>query len=208
MLSCTDYFRRRSSHLDDVDEDEHDLSWGNSVYNVKFDERTHYSNFGHRYWFYLQDAVDNVPEYLVHWDPFVKYVVTSAPACQLSDEISLSSLSFFLLSASFSPLLLDIRLAAEYGLLPIYKEPFGEVFQESEKKEFKQLLIHMKVMNEEGESNMTEDQWDAASESLLPYSHFPVLTFLPMQTSTSPSRSRSASTPISYLYPYSYCSST
>ncbi|KAL1755332.1 mRNA capping enzyme-domain-containing protein [Schizophyllum commune] len=114
------------SHLDDVDEDEHDLSWGNSVYNVKFDERTHDSNFGHRYWFYLQDAVDNVPEYLVHWDPFVK-------------------------------------LAAEYGLLPIYKEPFGEVFQESEKKEFKQLLIRMKVMNEEGESNMTEDQWDAAN---------------------------------------------
>ncbi|KAI5826034.1 hypothetical protein K523DRAFT_312160 [Schizophyllum commune Tattone D] len=113
------------SHLDDVDEDDHDLSWGNTVYNVKFDERTHDSNFGHRYWFYLQDAVDNVPEYLVHWDPFVK-------------------------------------LAEEYGLLPIYKEPFGEVFQESE-KEFRQLLIRMKVMNEEGESNMTEDQWDAAN---------------------------------------------
>ena len=81
--------------------------------------------------------------------------------------------SFFFLH-HFSPLLLDIRLAAEYGLLPIYKEPFGEVFQESEKKEFKQLLIRMKVMNEEGESNMTEDQWDAASESLLPCSHFPL----------------------------------
>ena len=83
-------------------------------------------------------------------------------------------LSFFLLSASFFPLFPDFRLAAEYGLLPIYKEPFGEVFQESEKKEFKQLLIRMKVMNEEGESNMTEDQWDAASESLLPCSHFPL----------------------------------
>lgn len=30
--------------------------------------------FGHRYWFYLQDAVDDVPEYVVHWDNFVQYV--------------------------------------------------------------------------------------------------------------------------------------
>jgi mRNA (guanine-N7-)-methyltransferase len=28
--------------------------------------------FGHKYWFYLQDAVENVPEYIVKWDEFVQ----------------------------------------------------------------------------------------------------------------------------------------
>jgi hypothetical protein len=26
--------------------------------------------FGHRYWFYLKDAVEDVPEYIVHWQNF------------------------------------------------------------------------------------------------------------------------------------------
>jgi mRNA (guanine-N7-)-methyltransferase len=50
------------------------LSFGNSVYRVTFDS---YQGplYGHRYVFHLEDAVENVPEYVVYWDSFVEYVV-------------------------------------------------------------------------------------------------------------------------------------
>ncbi|TFY52973.1 hypothetical protein EVJ58_g9712 [Rhodofomes roseus] len=53
-------------------EDSKDLSFGNSVYTIRFEERTQRPLFGHRYWFFLRDAVDNVPEYVVHWETFVQ----------------------------------------------------------------------------------------------------------------------------------------
>lgn len=47
-------------------------AWGNSVYRITFDsaegERPVY---GDRYQFFLQDAVDDVPEYVVRWDNFL-----------------------------------------------------------------------------------------------------------------------------------------
>ncbi|KAJ3891371.1 mRNA capping enzyme-domain-containing protein [Lentinula edodes] len=48
-----------------------DLSFGNAVYKVRFESREHSGFFGHKYWFFLQDAVQDVPEFLVHWDNFV-----------------------------------------------------------------------------------------------------------------------------------------
>ncbi|KAH9923971.1 mRNA capping enzyme-domain-containing protein [Epithele typhae] len=48
-----------------------DLSWGNAVYRIRFEDRAARPVFGHRYWFFLQDAVDDVPEYVVHWENFV-----------------------------------------------------------------------------------------------------------------------------------------
>ncbi|KPV75839.1 uncharacterized protein RHOBADRAFT_52859 [Rhodotorula graminis WP1] len=47
------------------------LVFGNAVYSVKFDEREWPSPYGHRYTFFLQDAVEEVPEYVVYWDNFV-----------------------------------------------------------------------------------------------------------------------------------------
>ncbi|KAL4067567.1 mRNA capping enzyme-domain-containing protein [Scleroderma citrinum] len=47
------------------------LSFGNSVYSIRFEDRHPRPLFGHRYFFWLEDAVDNVPEYLVHWNNFV-----------------------------------------------------------------------------------------------------------------------------------------
>ncbi|GAA5876138.1 hypothetical protein JCM8547_003376 [Rhodosporidiobolus lusitaniae] len=47
------------------------LVFGNSVYSVKFDSREWDSFYGHRYTFFLQDAVEEVPEYVVYWDNFV-----------------------------------------------------------------------------------------------------------------------------------------
>jgi mRNA (guanine-N7-)-methyltransferase len=40
------------------------------VYRITFDDRTKFPQFGHRYTFYLQDAVEDVPEYVVQWDAF------------------------------------------------------------------------------------------------------------------------------------------
>ncbi|THH19669.1 hypothetical protein EUX98_g8726 [Antrodiella citrinella] len=48
-----------------------ELSFGNDVYTIRFDERVHHGVYGHRYSFYLKDAVDDVPEYVVHWDHFL-----------------------------------------------------------------------------------------------------------------------------------------
>lgn len=59
-------------HLSALPKDAKDLSWGNSVYNIRFDKRRHDSLYGHKYWFYLKDAVDDVPEYVVHWESFVQ----------------------------------------------------------------------------------------------------------------------------------------
>ncbi len=59
--------------LDQVPADASELSFGNSVYSIKFESRElRPPPYGHRYSFFLQDAVEDVPEYVVHWDPFVQ----------------------------------------------------------------------------------------------------------------------------------------
>lgn len=59
-------------HLETVPKDSQDLSFGNTVYQIRFEERRTRPLYGDRYWFYLKDAVEDVPEYVVHWDNFVK----------------------------------------------------------------------------------------------------------------------------------------
>jgi hypothetical protein len=55
-------------------------------------------------------------------------------------------------------------MAAEYDLVPIYKEEFHQVFDEhQEHPEFGPLMVRMKVVDANGESAMDEDQWEAAS---------------------------------------------
>jgi len=62
------------------------------------------------------------------------------------------------------------RLAAEYGLHPIYKKEFHEVFEEfQEHHEFKPLLQRMNVIDSNGETEMDEFQWEAASTSSFPH---------------------------------------
>ena len=58
--------------LDALPPDAEELSFGNPVYKVRFEERESRPVFGHKYWFYLQDAVENVPEYIVPWEIFVE----------------------------------------------------------------------------------------------------------------------------------------
>jgi mRNA (guanine-N7-)-methyltransferase len=61
----------RSSLADARRKDPNTLKFGNNVYNVHFDSSTP-STYGHRYMFFLADAVENVPEYVVYWKNFVK----------------------------------------------------------------------------------------------------------------------------------------
>ncbi|KAI0781330.1 mRNA capping enzyme-domain-containing protein [Trametes elegans] len=130
--------RQLMDQLDALPPAAKELSWGNKVYTIRFEDREKRPVFGHRYWFYLKDAVDDVPEYVVHWENFV-------------------------------------QLAAEYGLRPVYKREFHEVYEEhSDLDEFAPLLQRMHVVDANGESQMDEDQWEAASTSPHPLS-LPIL---------------------------------
>jgi len=51
-----------------------ELEWGNSKYRIKFASRGRPQLYGQRYMFYLQDAVHDVPEFVVHWENFERYV--------------------------------------------------------------------------------------------------------------------------------------
>lgn len=41
-------------------------SFGNSVYTVRFEKTDEFLKYGQRYWFWLADAIENCPEYMVH----------------------------------------------------------------------------------------------------------------------------------------------
>lgn len=123
------------------------------MYNIRFDNRDETKVFGQRYWFYLQDAVEDVPEYVVHWEDFQKCVL-----------LNVQSGCIHSLSAYFSFLSFLFRLALQYGLHLLYKEEFQEIYnREHGHPEYGPLLEKMKVVDADGTSQMDEDQWEAAS---------------------------------------------
>jgi len=94
---------------------------------VTFDDRSRMPPFGHRYTFFLQDAVGEVPEYIVQWDQFE-------------------------------------GLALEYRLQFHYKRSFHELFVDhKDSAEFGKLLERMRVVNSQGESELTEEMWEACN---------------------------------------------
>ncbi|KAF9476055.1 hypothetical protein BDN70DRAFT_907820 [Pholiota conissans] len=56
-------------HLDNIPPDAEELSFGNSVCKINFENHER-PLFGHKYWFFLQDAMENIPEYVVQWETF------------------------------------------------------------------------------------------------------------------------------------------
>ncbi|KAK0552429.1 mRNA cap guanine-N7 methyltransferase [Tilletia horrida] len=46
------------------------LKFGNDIYSVTFEQKETQPPFGNKYWFFLEDAVEDVPEYVVEWDQF------------------------------------------------------------------------------------------------------------------------------------------
>jgi len=47
------------------------LRFGNQYYTIEFPKRDKFPQFGAKYTFTLEDAIDGVPEYLVHHDTLV-----------------------------------------------------------------------------------------------------------------------------------------
>ena len=75
---------------------------------------------------------------------------------------------------------MNLSLAQTFGLHLLYKREFHEVFQdEQENPEFKSLLHRMKVVDAQGASSMTEEQWEAASTSTYTQFLFALTRFLP-----------------------------
>ncbi|KDE06696.1 hypothetical protein MVLG_03042 [Microbotryum lychnidis-dioicae p1A1 Lamole] len=113
--------------LNAIPAEEENLAFGNEVYGIKFDERDWVEQFGHRYTFFLQDAVEEVPEYVVHWEAFVD-------------------------------------LAREFDLHLEYKSDFQDIFlAHKDEPDFAQLLKRMRVIDDQGDTEMTPEQWEAAT---------------------------------------------
>ncbi|GJJ67892.1 mRNA (guanine-N7-)-methyltransferase [Entomortierella parvispora] len=53
-------------------ESDDQLQIGNSIYSIRFERRDTFEKFGAKYWFHLEDAIDDCPEYLVHFPTFQK----------------------------------------------------------------------------------------------------------------------------------------
>lgn len=50
------------------------LEFGNDIYNIKFEQKDKFTKYGHKYHFYLKDAIDDCPEYLMHFPTFKRIV--------------------------------------------------------------------------------------------------------------------------------------
>lgn len=72
-ISFLSFLLSAREHLDSIPPNTEELSFGNSVYKITFENHER-PLFGHKYWFFLQDAVENVPEYVVQWENFEQYV--------------------------------------------------------------------------------------------------------------------------------------
>lgn len=70
------------------------MKFGNSVFSIEFEQPNadHFPVFGCKYKFFLEDAIYSLPEYLVHFPTFTRYI--SFPLFSLSPPpLSVSSLS-------------------------------------------------------------------------------------------------------------------
>lgn len=63
-----------------VREDEEEIKFGNSIYSVTFSQRT-WQMFGSQYHFYLEDAVEDVPEYVVDWTQLESLAIECGLKC-------------------------------------------------------------------------------------------------------------------------------
>lgn len=90
-------YRRRDALAED------EWEFGNSKYHVRFEQKEKRKPFGDKYTFFLDDAVEDVPEYVVDWDQFES----------LANEYGLT-LSF---KQTMSGMWQEFRQDREYGAL-------------------------------------------------------------------------------------------
>ena len=49
------------------------LSFGNKFYQIRFEQKDTFPVYGHKYYFHLEDAIDDCAEFLVHFPHLVRY---------------------------------------------------------------------------------------------------------------------------------------
>ena len=64
----TEAFRHRLSEARDKGQ----YHFGNTYYKVVFSHGKNAGDYGYSYQFYLKDAMNGVPEYVVYWEELVK----------------------------------------------------------------------------------------------------------------------------------------
>ncbi|KAI8894970.1 guanine-N(7)-methyltransferase domain-containing protein [Globomyces pollinis-pini] len=60
-----------------------DRKFGNSIYSIEFEQKSSFPIFGHKYWFRLEDAIDDCPEYLIHFPTLQKIAAEYGLECIL-----------------------------------------------------------------------------------------------------------------------------
>ena len=51
----------------------HGISFGNSLYKIEFTQKKEFVKYGQQYKFYLEDAINDCPEYMVHIETLTSY---------------------------------------------------------------------------------------------------------------------------------------
>ena len=72
LLTDTTFFVFTTNRKKLKSESDDKLQIGNSIYSIRFERRDTFEKFGSKYWFHLEDAIDDCPEYLVHFPTFQK----------------------------------------------------------------------------------------------------------------------------------------
>jgi mRNA (guanine-N7-)-methyltransferase len=103
------------------------LEFGNEFFKIRFEQKKEYPLFGHCYWFALEDAIDDCPEYLIHLPTLKRYIYS-----------------------------INYSLAKSVGLEIVHSEPFHSYFYNSLNDSSFDLLKRMKVLDREGSFSKQE----------------------------------------------------
>jgi mRNA (guanine-N7-)-methyltransferase len=126
------------------------LSFGNSIYTIRFDQKDEYPTFGHRYTFRLEDAIDDCPEYLVHWGTLV----------ELAKEYKLKPLE----RRGFHQFFDEMSKIERHREVCAPSVKLNSSPKTNERKYYfnHQLLYKMNVLNEDG--SFSAEEWEAAGK--------------------------------------------
>jgi len=100
---------------------ENKLKFGNDYYSVEFDKKE-FPRYGARYKFLLKDAVDNVPEYLVHHDTLMQ--LTESYDLEL---VKKSNFTDYYTEQAKDPSLEHLELKVRSGMKGPLDKPFWEI---------------------------------------------------------------------------------
>lgn len=130
--------------------------WGNSIYRVRFPGDTPKDGifrppYGWKYSYFLEEAVEEVPEYVVPWEAFRAYRSTLSKMKQIKADLYLAT-----------------RIAEDYNLELQYRKPFTEVWsEEKDSPVFGPLSERMSVRGRDaGPLLVSKEEMEAASMQL------------------------------------------